>query len=465
MSTLTDIKNTIDTALGKSTWWQRFIGSQFVSYLALILAQIVQRCNQAAARALQNSFLASATTRSAILANAESRGYVGRTATPSIGTVRVTNNTPARITSASLMQVTASNQVPYTITEHIDVAAGASAILPLAQVEIETLSYVVDVEQSWLTVLIPAEYTGRLHKMVVKVDGEEWESSFKFRNADEDSKVYMESYKSTDQYAIRFGNGVNGKRPEAGSTISVDLWLTEGETTLLDGQKLTIKESPLLSFNSGDLSVVTETQITGGEDPEDIESIRAGALYSSIYDNQVVWDGDYKAHIRANISNLVWVSVWGEKLQEKLTGVKDLNNINKIFICAYSPKKNDEVLGQEILALFQGKEAYNETYHMVTRKDAPITVRVTGKVYDSYNTKDGEQAILDALDALYGKNIKKSKGVFLKDIWGAVNSVASAHGVYDFSVVATGIIDDVPIDTYQYIDAQNSIVELNYPEV
>lgn len=465
MSTLTEIKATIDTALSKSTWWQRFIGSQFVSYLALFMAQVVLRCNQAAAKALQNSFLASATTRAAILANAESRGYVGGKAKPSTGTVRVTNKTASRITSPSLMQVTAANQVAYTITDHVDVGPGESVVLPLSQVEIETLTYVVETERKWLSVLIPIEYTERIYKMVIKVDGVEWKESFQFRNANGDSKAYMESYKSTDQYAIRFGNGINGKIPPVGATITIELWLTEGETTLLDGQKLSVKETQSISFKSGDLTIVTETQITGGEEPEDIESIRAGALYSSIYDNQVVWDGDYESYIKSNVPNLVWVAVWGEKGQEKLTGVKSVSNINKIFICAYSPMKSDAELGAEILALFSGKEAYNETYHFVERKDAPITVSVTGKVYDSFNISDGDQAIIDALDKLYGKDVKKSGGVFLKDIWEAVNSVAADNGIYDFKVEAQGIIDNVPIDTYQFVDTASTVVDLSYPDV
>lgn len=465
MSTLTEIKSTLDAALSKSTWWQRFIGSQFVSYLVVFMAQVVKRCEQAAAKALQNSFLVTATTRTAILAGAESRGHIGRKASPSTGSVIVTNTTGVRITTASLLQCSATNQVAYTITDHIDIGAGKSAVLSLSQVSIETLSYTVETAESWLTVLIPAEYTDRLHKMVVRVDGEEWQDSFKFRNADGDSKVYMETYKSTDEYAIRFGNDTNGKIPEIGSRIEIDLWLTDGETTLLDGQKLTVNENQGLNFDPDGLSIVTATQITGGEEPEDIESIRNGALYSSIYDNQVVWDGDYKAYIKANIPNLIWIEVWGEKAQEVLTGVKDLTNINNIFICAYSSTATDEALGEAILNLFVGKEAYNETYSFVTRKDAPVSVVVEGEVYDGYNIDDGKQAIIDELNKLYGKDVKKASSVYLKDIWHAVNTVAAANGIYKFHVDATGILENVPIDTYQYVDAPATVINLTYPKV
>ncbi|MCS0279971.1 hypothetical protein NDJ83_12090 [Vibrio alginolyticus] len=465
MSTVNEIRNTIDAALRKSSWWQRFIGSQFVSYLALFMAQVVSRCEQAAARALQNSYIATATTRTAILAGAESRGHIGRKSSPSTGKVLATNLTDARITSPSLLQCSASNQVKYTITDNIDIGPGASVELSVSQISIETLTYVVETEENWLTVVVPIEYTDQLHKMVVRVNGEEWAESFKFRNTTGESKVYMETYKSTDQYAIRFGNNINGKAPDAGSTIEIDLWLTDGETTLLDNQKLVIDENQGLRFGSNELALVTSTQITGGEEPEDIESIRSGALYSSIYDNQVVWDGDYKAYIKANIANLVWVEVWGEQGQEKLTGVKDLNNINKIFICAYSSAKSDELLGEEILALFKGKEAYNETYHMAMRKDAPITVAVTGKVHDGFNLSDGEQAIMNALDSLYGKDVKKESSVHLKDIWEAINKVASDNGIYQFNVDAQGILESVPIDTYQYIDIKGSTATLTYPEV
>lgn len=465
MSTLTEIQTTLTTVLSKSTWWSRFVGSQFFSYLALFLANVVKRCESVAQRNLQDSFLSQATRRTAILAGAESKGYVGAKASPSTGRALVVNKTDKRITLPSYLQSVASNQVRYTVTDHIDIGPAESAELNVAQVEIVTLSQVVDSETNWLTVTIPSEYTEQIHKIIVRVDGVEWVESFKFRNATSDSQVYMESYKATDQYAIRFGNGVNGKMPEAGSEIEIDLWLTNGETTLLDGQKLEIAEDQELSIASDALTITTTTQITGGEGAEDIESIRQGALYSDMFDNQVVWDGDYKAYIRANVSNLVWLSVWGEKAQEKLTGVKDLGNINKIFISAYSSTKSDEALGEEILALFDGKEAYNETYEIAQRVDAPFTVTVTGVVYDSANAEDSEQAVIDALDALFGKDVKDKGNVYLNDIWGAIKDVSEDNGIYKFEVQATGILEDLPINTYQYLDISNSTVNFAYPEV
>ncbi len=465
MSTVNDIKNTLTTVLSGSAWWGRFIGSQFASYLILFLSNVVKRCEQVAQRALQESYLSQATTRAAILAGAESRSYVGKKASPSKGKANVVNASASRITLASHLQLIAENQVRYMIDDHIDIGAGQSALLNVSQVEIVTLSYTVSEKQSFLTITIPNDYTDMIHKMVVRVDGEVWSDSFKFRNTTSESLVYMESYKATDQYAIRFGNDINGKAPEEGAEIEIDLWLTNGETTLLDDQVLSIVEDQDVALSDGDLVITTSTQITGGEQVEDIESIRNSALYYDMYDNQVVWDGDYKAFIKANVSNLVWLNVWGEKGQEDLTGVKDFSNINKIFICAYSSAKSDADLGAEILSLFDGKEAYNEVYEIASRVDAPFTVSVTGQVFDSANAEDSEQAVKDELLKAYGKDVKDKGIVHQNNIWETINQIAAQNGIYKFQVVATGLLDDLPINTYQYLDMESSSVNFTYPKV
>ncbi len=461
-NTVQSIRDEFETILNNSTWWKRFIGSQFVSFLSLFVAQVVARCVQATDSALQNSFLALATRRAAILAGAEARGYVGAKAMPSIGTVIVKNNHTSRITLPSYTQLVAPNQVIYSVTDAIDIPVGASVSLPISQIETVTLSFTVEEEKSWLSVIIPSEYTEQIHNMVVRVNGTTWAPSFKFRNTGRESKVYMEYYKSTDQYGLRFGNGANGLRPSAGDVIEVDLWLTEGETFLLDGQALTLAENQNITLPATALSITTETQITGGAEPESIESIRNSALYFESYDEQIVWDGDYLAFIKASMSNIVWLSVWGEAEQEKLMDEKDLDNINTIFISAYAPDVDEAELGAQIIALFDGREGYNEKYRHVPRKDAVFTVNVKGIVYDSSNPTDAEKAVYEALEGAFGIEVKDKGEIYIKNIWAQIEALASAQGIESFSVEADGILTTIPIDTYQYIDMENSTIEFSY---
>ncbi|CAH0543060.1 hypothetical protein [Vibrio marisflavi] len=454
-----DTKAEFEAILSKSSWWSRFIGSQFVSYLSLFISQFVDRASQTCERLLQESFLSLATKRTSILAGAEDVMYVPRKISPSTGQGRITNTGTERIALSELTQCVAANQVRYTIMESIALDPNESLDVTLNQMEIETITMTVEEQQDWLSISFDVDLTARIHKAIVYVNGEMWTESFKFRYATSESKVYMEYYKSTDQLGIRFGNGVSGISPAAGDVISIDLWLTEGDTTLLNDQKLTIVETDPGSSTS--VSISTVSQITGGDVAEDIESIRNGALYSTIYDNQIAWDGDYQGFIKSNISSIVWLSVWGEKEQELLAGKKDLGNINTIFISAYSSKKSDEELDKEILALFDGREGYNESYKYVTRKDAPFTVTVDGIVFDSSNAQDVTKAVSDKLSSLYGKDVSPG-AIYVKSIWSAVESVAKEQGIDEYTVTCEGLLDTVPIDTFQYLDIDASTITFNY---
>ncbi len=461
-NTVSSIREEFETILNNSTWWKRFIGSQFVAYLSLFVAQVVARCTQAAERALQDSFLSQATRRAAILAGAEQRGYVGAKAVPSTGSVLITNTTTSRITLPSYTQVVAPNQTIYSITDAIDVLAGATVSLPVSQIETLTLTHTVTEEKSWLSIVVPVEYTEQISNIVVRVNGEVWEHSFKFRNTGRTSKVYMEYYKATDQYGVRFGNGANGLLPTVGDVIELDLWLTDGDTFLLDGQALTLAENQGIALSNAALKITSETPITGGAEPEDIESIRNSALYFESYDEQIVWDGDYRAYIKASMNNIVWLSVWGEAEQEKLTGVKDLDNINTIFISAYAPDVDETLLGEQIIALFDGREGYNEKYRHVPRTDAVFTVNVTGVVYDSANPTDVEKAVYEALEAAFGEEVRDKGEIYIKNVWAAVEAIAADQGIESFDIEADGILSTIPIDTYQYIDMDNSTITFSY---
>ena len=95
--------------------------------------------------------------------------------------------------------------------------------------------------------------------------------------------------------------------------------------------------------------------------------MRKGALYSTAYDEQIVWDNDYPHFIRQNIPDIVWLNVWGETAQEKESGY-NLDNINRIFFSAYSDKKSQAKLEEEIMALFDELHRQGQTVVVVTHE-------------------------------------------------------------------------------------------------
>ncbi len=451
-----EIQKDFEKELAKSSWWRRTIGSQFVAYLSLFVAQIVERVTRACERSLQESYLSLAVNRRSILAGAESVGHIGRKISPSIGKARVTNVSSERVTLPAKSQCVAGNQQRYTILDSIDLQPNETKEYEIQQFEVYTTEYIVDDEKAWLSILFSQELTARIHKLHVSVNGQLWKHAFKFRGCNDKSRAYMEYYKSTDQLGVRFGNGITGQIPRLGDRITLEFWLTDGDTTLLDGQKLELVDTKSFNGSVVPVKIETTTTITGGAEGEDIESIRKGALYATPYDNQIAWDGDYKAFISNNLSGIVWLSVWGEQEQEELLGKKDIRNINRIFISAYSNIRDEDVIKAQILSLFNGREGYNEIYEYVPRKDVPFTVKVTGHVVANVSPKDVEKAVKEQLTYKFGKDVKDKGEIFIKDIWSAVDEVARVMGLSEYKVQATGLLENVPIDTYHYLDTKNS---------
>lgn len=461
MSSKQEIKQEFEQILSTSDWWKRFIGSQFVDGLSNFIAQVVDRVNNTSARRLQDSFLSQATRRASILAAAEDRAHIPLKISPSTGTVKITNNTDTRISVPAMTPLISKDLVDYVITRSIDIGPLQSVSVEISQLWLERISTTVTQSVPWISVLLPQDLTAKTHKVDVYVNGQLWEKRYKFRNTTPDSKAYMEYYKPTEQLGIRFGNGINGRIPEEGSDIILNVWCTDGETVLLDGQKMQfVDEFERLNKS---LSVVTETSITGGAQGDDIEAIRNGALYTTAYDNQIAWDSDYRQFIKLQVGGLVWLSVWGEKQQEALTGKKDLRNINKIFISAYSDVKDDEKLSKEIIALFDGREGYNEIYEWVTHKEMPFTINVSGKVHPNAKPEDAEIQIRELLSSLYGKNTRnKPHRILIKDIWAAINSHTSSLGITEFEVVANNLPNEIPVDTYSFLDTGSSTISFSF---
>ncbi|MBH05005.1 MAG: hypothetical protein CMJ20_01655 [Phycisphaeraceae bacterium] len=456
------IKQDFENLLKQSDWWQRFIGSQFVAYIALFVAQIIERVAQASERTLQESFLTLATRRSSILAGAEGAGYVGRKIAPSSGTAILKNTGPFRETLPALTQALGPNQLRYTIMDSVELQANETREYLVKQLEISKMRHVVTDEKNWLSILFPNDITEQIHNVVIRVNGELWKHSFKFRNCGPETKAYMEYYKASDQLGVRFGNNITGKAPKEGDVIEVELWLTVGDSTLLNDQPLELIDSEGFDGQKIPIEVKTKTAIVGGAGGEDIESIRNSALYSTVYDDQLSWDADYSTFITNNVAGIVWMSVWGEKAQEKLTGKADLKNINTIFISAYSDIKTDDALKAEILEIFKGREGYNENYIFSPRRDHKYTVEVTGSVLNGINPTDVEKAISAMLAKRFGRSAKQSEQVYKNTIWKSIESESIPLGIEQFEVKCIGLVNEIPVDTYQFLDLENSTIRFNY---
>lgn len=452
-----------------TSWWSRIVGSQFAQGIATFIGQMVYRSESLARRLLQEAFLSTAINRASILAGAEDRGYVGGKVMPSTGKASITNNTDSVQTFAFGTPVTGPNQLDYILAEAVRIEPGVTLEVEISQLTEVVMTTTVMTETKWLEIALPKDVTAKASEVEVWVEqprqaSRRWDKRFMFRRGTPTSCIYTESYKPTEQLVVRFGNGLVGKIPPPGSIIRLVVWCSEGETTLLDGQSLTLADES--DYLKGGVSIVTKTPISGGQAAESTEDIRRGALYATPFDEQVVWDNDYVEFIQRNISGLTWIRAWGEAEQEKESGF-DLEHIGRIYVSAYSPTQSQERLDEMITKLLISTKDLNRRYKYVPVNRQPFTIALKGTIQQRQNQEDVRQALIRALNERFGENAVAgatelhgdADEIYEKDIWIEINEQGL---LVDFTIEVVGRTPTPKLRDYVFLDAAASDFVLEY---
>ncbi|WP_429169404.1 hypothetical protein [Aeromonas hydrophila] len=450
-------------------WWARILNTQFASGITLFISQMVNRCESLARRLLQEAFLSTALKRASILAGAEDRGYVGRKITPSSGTVAIQNTTDEPLLLPYGFPLQAPNRLDYALAEAIRIDPGKTLNAEIKQLKEVIIKTVMGAPMKWMEIALPIEISAQASKVDVWVQPPGginmlWEKRFQFRRADGSSRVYAESYKPSEQLVIRFGNGLTGMIPPEGSVISLHVWCTKGESTLIEGQNLRLVGQSDDLTNS--IKITSVTPITGGAPAETTEEIRRGALYATPYDEQVVWENDYITFIRSNITGLTWLRVWGELAQEQESGF-DLEHIGRIYVSAYSPTQSQERLAELIIKLLISTKDLNRRYSYVPVNRQPFTIALKGTIQQRQNQEDVRQALIKVLSERFGENAvpgatavyDETSEIYEKDIWTEIDKQAL---LVDFTIEVVGRLPRPKLRDYVFLDAATSDFALEY---
>jgi hypothetical protein len=124
-----------------------------------------------------------------------------------------------------------------------------------------------------------------------------WTKVDSFFNSDSNDKHYTLEVQATDKGLITFGDGINGKIPDIGSTI-VATYVQGGGVSGNVGRNTITKLTDTIKDVGGSsvaISVANPSSATGGANKEDLDvaRVRAPALYASVY--RAVSPSDYKA--------------------------------------------------------------------------------------------------------------------------------------------------------------------------
>lgn len=475
--TITELLEKFNAKLNENTWWSRFVNSQFVQMHAIFGSQLIYIARTFASRGLTEGLISTATRRSSILAVAEDRSYVGRFVSASYGTTSITNKTDRDITLPAGAELLANDQTPLAIINSVVIPAGGTVSgVETKQHEAVSVTFDIEKETLFLTLLLSRELTKEVSSLDVYVitDGveEKWTYNPLFRMSRDKSKHYSLAYKPTEQLGVKFGDGSMGMMPPAGCQVRIDVMASLGDYTLAEGQKL--EPAGNIAQYVESLEFKTDSIITGGSGMETTEETRNRAQYYVAYDEQVVWGGDYRQFIQNVVHGTSWLNVWGEALQEKITGF-DVRNINKIFFCGHKPGVSQAQLKSEILkALENVPNELNKRFEYVDTNEQPFTINFTGIARKNVLIDDAQNAIKAALEDNFGRDSSSFSlllqsdddsqqcyaQVKVKDIWRVIESLDM---FLSYDITIQNMKDAVYFNDFIYLDVKSSAFSISYP--
>lgn len=433
--TAQELLDLFNRLIANNRWWNRFANSQFIRMMAVFGSQIIYIGRAGAEKSLPEGFISTATKRTSILAAAEDKGYIPRLITPSEGPVTINNKSTRIMQLPVYMTIWGENQYPYVLTDIVTLSPGeVKSNLPIQQKEKITVSTEINKGEEFFSILLSKEISAKTVSLdvFITLNGirEKWDENPQFRLANKRSKNYVRFYKPTEQIGVRFGDGSIGMIPPDNCTIDVEVWVSEGDLTLVQGQRLT--PSGNYQALANDLEIITAAPITNGAGMESTEETRNRAMYSDAYDEQIVWDGDYKAFLTRRIPQITWLNVWGEAEEELANGKKDLANINTIFMTGHRPGWTQAELETQIKVIIDSiPNRLNKKFKYYSTNEKPFSIEINGKPFTEVIIADAVAKITTKLTETFGKDaasfnssrISTAETVKQNDIWAAIQSL------------------------------------------
>ena len=409
------IAEKVTSLLAEMSSWKGLARSQFVKQLSIFLGWSIEDAAHKVERAMQESFLDSALNRSSILAHGEGMEYMPRKPVPAQGRISILNQGKHPFTIVREREFMSDARVVFTLTDTVVVPPGERIEASVQQRSCQTLEFVIDERRPFYEILMGRDVSPRIvsFRVFVSETGQafqEWKYDRLLTNSYPDSLVYDEFYHFTDQIGIRFGNGDFGKIPDAGAIVRIELIETEGDIVLLEKQSLYPVDE--IRDDTGQIAsaqiLVCET-IQHGENQEDTEEMRRDLHYAPVYNERLVWDNDYRYFLRRRFPEIVFAVAWGEETAEKMWGYH-LEHINKIWICAYSP---DRDIKDMAMAAVREVPFMCRNFQWYEPEHVQFSLRIQGRILKDCILAEVREAIVQALDAAYGKSSPARRDVVL----------------------------------------------------
>jgi len=267
-------------------------------------------------------FLDTAIKRSSLVSHAKSLGYVPRSRTSPVATVDITyaSGVPNVFPVGQVFTTKIGNKsYSFVNTEAYTPVFGQSPNLQDVEIRegvLKTITFVAPNSASYQKFRIKDD---AIDTKTIKITvtqspsdnsgiSDVWSLGTNAVTIDGDSLAYFVEEDYDGAYSIGFGDGVIGKKLEAGNVVTVTYLQTKGAEAN-DAGSTDTEETP--SFSYANNTVAVKSQAAAVAEKESIASIRFNAPKSYAAQNRAVTTSDYEALINNNFSGFQSALVYG----------------------------------------------------------------------------------------------------------------------------------------------------------
>jgi hypothetical protein len=358
-----------------------------------------------------------------VMADAAMRGIVRKARS---GRVRVSvvnsNNVPFTVDSGRT--ITDSNGYPYIIETQAVIPANSAGTFEATQVKKDVIAHTVAGSAPFYAIEIPDSED---ETYLSGISASDADGDFTYReryvNTWPGEKIFHVEADDRQRVYVRFGQeGIVGVQPLNGSVITLTVSRTFGELSLNADAPFAF-EYVLSPFDSN-IDLKLDQVIDKGQNPPSITTLRDLVKYPSVYNHNAVFLGEFDFVVRRAYSNMQFLSVWNESIEEVARGAS-VDNINTLFVACLSQNGTETVLTEpdpetpvspafiaegNLTATQKGIRsvilAADDSYRVkfVTPVRSEIAMTINATISAAYVAGDVQSKIIESILSEYGES-------------------------------------------------------------
>lgn len=406
-----------------------------------------------------------------VLADAALKGVVPK-ASPARVKLLVKNTGDSPFTMAAGRRLTDADGLLYEVDSPVIVPAAANSTTPgeayieAVQRTRRTVDHTVEDFTGFYTIEVPLSTDGRMLAEISVADsqGTVFKYSPGFTNVWDGDKVYHVETDAYQRVLIKFGlDGTVGYQPTLGETLTITLTECNGDVRLAQGSPFTLEYAYTLADSQ--ITIEHSELLLAGSNPLTLPQIRELCRYPSTYNESAVFLGEFDFLVRKNLTNLRFLSIWNEQIEEKARGA-NVDNINRLFVSfAEASGANHAATFEEIKRLIlEADDSFD--VKEVAPAIAPFVVTVTAQVARIHDIAAVTEQIRQALLSEYGvDSLMAQRGMItlqFKRVYAYLRSKISAlqDENSDFNVSIAPLAGAALPEQWRYISEQSLTVNV-----